>query len=48
VPWTVNAPDEMARLIGWGVDGMCSDRPDLVRGAMAAAGLTPPRPVSAG
>jgi glycerophosphoryl diester phosphodiesterase len=26
VPWTVNAPDDMARLIGWGVDGMCSDR----------------------
>jgi glycerophosphoryl diester phosphodiesterase len=47
-PWTVNAPDDMARLIGWGVDGLCSDRPDLVRAAMTAAGLTPPRPVSAG
>jgi glycerophosphoryl diester phosphodiesterase len=46
-PWTVNAPEEMARLIGWGVDGMCSDRPDLVRVAMLAAGLQPPRPVSA-
>jgi glycerophosphoryl diester phosphodiesterase len=46
VPWTVNAPADMARLIGWGVDGMCSDRPDLVRAGMAAAGLKLPRPVS--
>jgi glycerophosphoryl diester phosphodiesterase len=30
VPWTVNAPEDMARLIGWGVDGLCTDRPDLL------------------
>lgn len=29
VPWTVNDPGDMARLIGWGVDGLCTDRPDL-------------------
>ncbi len=29
VPWTVNAPMDMARLIDWGVDGLCTDRPDL-------------------
>ena len=29
VPWTVNEPSDMARLIGWGVDGLCTDRPDL-------------------
>lgn len=29
VPWTVNLPQDMARLIAWGVDGLCTDRPDL-------------------
>lgn len=44
IPWTVNEPRELARLIGWGVDGLCSDRPDLAREAMAAAALPlPPR-----
>jgi glycerophosphoryl diester phosphodiesterase len=45
-PWTVNAPEDMARLIAWGVDGLCTDRPDLARAAMRAAGLAPPRAVS--
>jgi glycerophosphoryl diester phosphodiesterase len=45
-PWTVNAPADMARLIEWGVDGLCTDRPDLARAAMTAAGLTLPRSVS--
>ncbi len=44
VPWTVNAPADMARLIGWGVDGVCTDRPDLAHLAMRAAGLVPPLP----
>ncbi len=44
VPWTVNDQDAMARLIGWGVDGLCTDRPDLARTAMAEAGLEPPPP----
>ncbi len=41
--WTVNAPDEMDRLIAWGVDGLCTDYPDLGRAAMARAGLPLPR-----
>ena len=31
IPWTVNEPDMMAKLIGVGVDGIISDRPDLVQ-----------------
>ena len=29
LPWTVNVRADMVRLIGWGVDGLISDRPDL-------------------
>ena len=29
LPWTVNRSTDMQRLIGWGVDGLISDRPDL-------------------
>jgi glycerophosphoryl diester phosphodiesterase len=29
VPWTVNAPADMRRLVAWGADGLCTDRPDL-------------------
>jgi glycerophosphoryl diester phosphodiesterase len=43
-PWTVNAPAEMAKLLAWQVDGLCSDRPDLVREVLAGAGLAVPTP----
>jgi glycerophosphoryl diester phosphodiesterase len=42
VPWTVNDPADMARFIAWGVDGLCTDRPDLARQVMARAGLPLP------
>lgn len=35
VPWTVNRPEEMRRLIRWGVGGLITDRPDLARMVMA-------------
>jgi glycerophosphoryl diester phosphodiesterase len=37
IPWTVNAPADMRRLIGWGVDGLVTDRPDLAHVALAEA-----------
>ncbi|HTW69267.1 MAG TPA: glycerophosphodiester phosphodiesterase family protein [Acetobacteraceae bacterium] len=36
IPWTVNAADDMARLIGWSVDGIVTDRPDRARQVLAA------------
>ncbi len=30
IPWTVNDPIEMNELISWGVDGIITDRPDLL------------------
>ncbi len=30
LPWTVNDPAAMRRLISWGADGLITDRPDLV------------------
>jgi glycerophosphoryl diester phosphodiesterase len=35
IPWTVNDPAMMRKLIDMGVDGIISDRPDLVREALA-------------
>jgi glycerophosphoryl diester phosphodiesterase len=38
VPWTVNRPRDMRRLIRWGVDGLITDRPDLARAVLTEAG----------
>ena len=42
VVWTVNKPADMARMIEIGVDGIISDRPDLLRQAAGEAGVTLP------
>ena len=42
VAWTVNTPEEMTQVIGLGVDGIISDRPDLLRALMVKRGLTVP------
>jgi len=44
IPWTVNRPADLRRLIAWGVDGLVTDRPDLARAVLAEAGhsLAPP------
>jgi glycerophosphoryl diester phosphodiesterase len=44
LPWTVNDPPDMARLIDWGVDGIITDYPDRLREVMAARRLPLPRP----
>ena len=48
VVWTVNEPPDMRRLIEWGVDGIISDRPDLLRRTAGEMGVTlpPPTPVT--
>ena len=44
VVWTVNQPDDMAHLIDLKVDGIISDRPDLLRSVATSKGVTLPRP----
>lgn len=39
MPWTVNDPADMRRLIGWGVDGLVTDRPDRARAIVMDSGF---------
>lgn len=41
VPWTVNAPNDIARLASWGVDGLITDDPLVARAVLHRAGLEP-------
>ncbi len=41
IPWTVNDPDDMARLIDLGVDGLITDRPDLLVDLVGTRGQSP-------
>jgi glycerophosphoryl diester phosphodiesterase len=34
IPWTVNEPEDIARMLRLGVDGLISDYPDRVRDAL--------------
>ena len=43
LPWTVNDPADMARLIDWRVDGIITDYPDRLRKVMADKGLPLPK-----
>lgn len=42
LPWTVNDPADMARLIDWKVDGLITDYPDRARKVMVDKGLPLP------
>ena len=44
VVWTVNKPADMARLIEIGVDGIISDRPDLLRKVAGEKAIALPQP----
>lgn len=39
--WTIDEPDEMRRLLDLGVDGVMTDRPDLLKEVMQARGQWP-------
>lgn len=48
IPWTANDPADIARLIDLGIDGLISDRPDLLRRILIEKGraVSPPTPVT--
>jgi glycerophosphoryl diester phosphodiesterase len=39
VPWTVNDPDHLGRLLDWGVDGITTDYPDRLAALLDARGI---------
>lgn len=42
--WTVDEPDDMRRLLEWGVDGIQTDRPDLLADVLTEVAGRPPAP----
>src|SRR5690606_19300497 len=42
--WTVNEPDDMHRLLEWGVDGLVTDRPDILADLLTDRFGRPPAP----
>jgi glycerophosphoryl diester phosphodiesterase len=48
IPWTANHQDDMARLIDMRIDGLITDRPDLLRRVLQQKGrAVPPSPIIA-
>ncbi len=45
--WTVDDPDDMRRLLDWGVDGIQTDRPDLLADVLTEVAGRPPAPARA-
>jgi len=45
VPWTVNEPSHMERLLAFEVDGITTDRPDLLRPILERRGVAVPPPL---
>jgi glycerophosphoryl diester phosphodiesterase len=39
LPWTVNDPDDIRRLLQAGIDGLITDRPDIAQQVLAAEGI---------
>lgn len=46
VPWTINAPADLDRMVGWGVDGLITDYPDRLREVLRQRGMQLPKPVA--
>ncbi|MGE0452452.1 MAG: glycerophosphodiester phosphodiesterase [Vicinamibacteria bacterium] len=44
IPWTINETADMQRILGWGVDGIISDRPDRLRAVLREKGMPLPEP----
>lgn len=44
IPWTVNDPRDMECALALGVDGLITDRPDLLRSVLQAKGIAVPPP----
>lgn len=44
LPWTVNQPTDMARMVDWGVDGLITDYPDLAGEVLRGRGVPVPAP----
>lgn len=40
IPWTVNKEEQMRKYIAWGVDGLITDRPDILKEVLEELGLS--------